>query len=69
MRSEIKTYRYSDHEMQRVQVVTLDGFDELDFLRPVFDERSFEKLCSLYRDFIIPKYSQVFGTLVHFYLP
>ena len=69
MHSEIKTYRYSEHEIQRVQVVKADSFDELDFLRPDFDKRSFEKLCTLYSDFIIPKYSWVFGILVHFYLP
>jgi hypothetical protein len=69
MRSEIFHYTLKDKKKLNVQAVCLDSFDELNFLKPDFDPSSFERLCDLYRDFIIPKYSRVFGTLVHFYLP
>ncbi len=69
MRSEIFHYTLKDKKKLNVQAVCLDSFDELNFLKPDFDLLSFERLCDLYRDFIIPKYSRVFGTLVHFYLP
>ena len=69
MDSRICHYTLSRGEHLNVQAVSFDSFDKLDFLRPDFDPVSFDKLCDLYRDFVIPKYSWAFGTLVHFRLP
>ncbi|MBR4462693.1 MAG: phosphodiester glycosidase family protein [Erysipelotrichaceae bacterium] len=69
MRSEIHHFTLADSSHLNVQSVHLDRFSDLQFLHPSFDSAGFHKLCDLYRDYIIPKYSFAFGTLVHFYLP
>ncbi len=69
MNSRILTFGLPKNHHQRVQAVSFDGFDELDFLRPDPDPQSFDQVFSLYRDYIIPKYRFVFGTLVFFHLP
>ena len=67
--SKVFQYTLSHGEHLNVQAVHADSFAELDFLRPDFDPLSFDKLCDLYRDFVIPRFPRIFGTLVHFYLP
>ncbi|MBQ6559846.1 MAG: phosphodiester glycosidase family protein [Erysipelotrichaceae bacterium] len=69
MNSEIHHLTLSDSSHLKVQSVHLDRFDDLRFLKPVSDPQAFHKLCDLYRDYIIPKYPLVFGTLIHFYAP
>ena len=68
MRSEIHHFSLSKNEHLNVQAVYPDRFSDLGFLRPDFDPLAFHKLCDL-RDYIVPKYSWAFGTLVHFYVP
>ena len=67
--SKVFQYTLSHGEHLNVQAVHADSFAELDFLRPDFDPLSFDKLCDLYRDYTIPRFPWIFGTLVHFYLP
>ena len=67
--SEIRTFKYTDDNIQKVQCVRLDSFEELNFFRPVFSGEAFERLFHLYRDFIIRKYSFIFGKIVLFHLP
>lgn len=67
--SKVFQYTLSHGEHLNVQAVRADSFAELDFLRPDFDPLSFDKLCDLYRDYTIPRFPWIFGTLVHFYLP
>jgi hypothetical protein len=69
MHSEIHHYVLSKGEHLNVQAVYPDRFPDLRFLRPSFDPLAFHKLCDLYRDYVVPKYALVFGTLVHFYVP
>lgn len=67
--SFIKTYTYDNNEIQRVQAVTLDSFEQLHFMFPKGDERTFEGIVNLYRNFIVPKAPYVFGRLILIYLP
>ena len=69
MKQEIREFRHKDGRLQRVQMVSLDDFDELKFFRPEPSSLSFERLYHLYHDYIIPKYSYVFGYLVLFHVP
>ena len=67
--STIKEYQFEKNPHQKVQVVTADSFDELNFLEPEFDPESFDKLKDLYVDYIIKKYKIIFGKIILFYLP
>lgn len=67
--SEIKTYRYPNGEIQRVQSVKLSGWDSLDFANPEPDIRTFRQICDLYENFIVFRYPFLFGTLIFFTLP
>lgn len=69
MKSEIRTFCYDDGSIQRVQVVNFEDFGSLKFIRPAYDPVSFDRLCSLFRDFMIRKYAAIFGKVVIFRLP
>lgn len=66
---EIREFRYANGDLQKVQVVRFDSFSEMDFLRPDYDPEGFDRLASLYEDFIIKRYAFVFGNLILFRLP
>ena len=69
MNSEILTFPYPDGEIQRVQVVRPDGWDDLEFLRPNPSERAFDGFCRIYEQHLIPAAPWVFGNIVMFRLP
>lgn len=69
MNSEIKEYCLQNNPHQKIQIVTADSFDDLNFVQPSFDEESFDKLRDLYVDYIVKKYRAIFGTIILFYLP
>ncbi len=69
MISNVHTFVYENKEIQRVQEVKLDSFESLNIFRPVYNKKSFDNLCDLYRDFIIPRYINVFGKIILFTLP
>lgn len=64
--SYIKTYQYDNGEIQRVQVITCDSFDNLQFFKPKGSQRAFEKIVDLYKNFIVPKCPWVFKKMVLF---
>lgn len=64
--SYIKTYQYDNGEIQRVQVITCDSFDNLQFFRPEGSEKAYGKIVDLYRNFLVPKCPWVFGKMVLF---
>ncbi len=66
--SEIKTFKYKNGEIQRVQIVRFGDFEKLQFFKPDYDELSFERLVGLYRDFIVKKYAPVLGKVIIFRL-
>lgn len=67
--SFIKTYTYDNGEIQRVQVVTMDSFEQLHFCFPKSSERSFATIVNLYRNFAVPKAPWLFGRMVLIYSP
>ena len=69
MKTDVRTIRYPDGEIQRVQSVTLPGWTSLEFERPLPNPGAFSQVCDLYEKFIIPKAPYLFGTLVFFSLP
>lgn len=69
MNSEILTFSDPDGEIQRVQVVCPDGWEDLEFLRPNPSESAFDGFCRIYEQFLIPAAPWVFGNIVMFRLP
>ena len=67
--SEVTSFKYPNGECQRVQKVAFDSWSQPEFLFPPFSERSFERLCDLYENYIIPKCPWIFGRLILFRLP
>lgn len=67
--SEVKTFSYASGEIQRVQVVRSDSFDDIDFVRPVGSRAAFEQFCNIYRNYLVPAAPMVFGRMILFYLP
>ena len=69
MNSEILTYSYPDGEIQRVQAVHLDRWEDLEFLRPNPSECALDGFCRIYEHHLIPAAPWVFGNIVMFRLP
>ena len=69
MNSEILTFSYPDGEIQRAQVVRLEKWEELEFLRPNPAEGAFDGFCRIYEQFLIPAAPYAFGNIVMFRLP
>ncbi len=67
--SEIRTFTYPNDDLQRLQCVRFDSFEELKLFQPQYTKDSFDKLCDLYRNFIVKKYPWVYGHLLLFTLP
>ena len=69
MNSQIHTFSYPDGEIQRVQLVRLDNWEELEYLSPDSSDRALGCFSEIYRKFLIPAAPWVFGNLVLFRLP
>ena len=69
MNSEILTFSDPDGEIQRVQVICPDSWDDLEFLRPNPSESAFDGFCRIYEQHLIPAAPWVFGNIVMFRLP
>ncbi|MBQ6425730.1 MAG: phosphodiester glycosidase family protein [Clostridia bacterium] len=69
VQSETKVYPLGDGEIQRVQIVRLNGWASLDFLHPETSDRVFAGIVSLYREFIVPACPWLFGRMILFRLP
>ena len=68
LQSKIHTFVHKDRTIQKVQCVTADASD-LHFFKTQPSEKAFEQVVSLYQNFIVPRYSALFGTLILFRLP
>ena len=70
MKSILKTYTYSDsNEIQRVQAVICDSWDDLFFLHPEYSEQAFINLGTFYKNVFAKRYGNFFGKSVLFRLP
>ena len=69
MESQIKTFTYPNGDIQRVQAVRLDSWDQLNFLELSGSPRTLGRFSGIYRDFLVPAAPWLFGNLVMFRLP
>ena len=69
MNSQIKTFTYSNGEIQRVQLVHLDSWDSLHFFRPHHTGPVIEQIANIYRTYLVPACPWIFGQMVLFTLP
>ena len=69
MRSEIRTFSYPNGELQRVQLVHLDSWDDIQFHKPIASDRAIACFERIYRKFLVPACPVLFGTMVLFRLP
>lgn len=69
MLSQIKTYTYPNGEIQRVQCVKLDRWEELHFAALSYEDPAFEGFCNIYRRYLLPTCPWIFGQMVMFRLP
>ena len=69
MESQIKTFSYPNGEIQRVQAVTLDSWESLEFLELSGSDRTLERFSGIYRDFLVPAAPWLFGNMIMFRLP
>lgn len=69
MESQIKVYNYPDGSIQRVQLVTLDSWQQLQFMHLPYAQASLDCFAHIYRTFLVPVCPWIFGNLVMFHLP
>lgn len=74
MNSEVKVFTRENGEIQRVQVVRLDDWSQLDFL--CLEQRSIEHqvkalkcFCDIYQNYLVPACPWIFPQMVMFSLP
>ena len=53
--SEIKTYTYTNKEIQRVQILRMEDWHHISFFQPAYSEDAFRQLCDLYSNYMVKK--------------
>ena len=69
MRSELHTFPMPEGEHQRVQLVQLDSWQQLESFSPQPARQALDCFAGIYRNYLIPACPWVFGNLVLFRLP
>ena len=69
MKSEIKVYRFSTGEIQRVQTVRMDSWERLAFQPLQYCSEALDCYSHIYRQFLVPKCPWLFGNMILFHLP
>ena len=69
MKTDIKEYTYPDGALQRVQRVTLDSWQDLEFLKLNYEDPAITCFADIYRLFLVPACPWLFGNMVMFWLP
>ena len=69
MESQIFTFPGTGDEIQRLQLVRFDNWEDLNFWQPEPSERAFSCFRHIYQQYLIPAAPWVFGSLVMFRLP
>ena len=69
MQSEIKTIAYANGEIQKVQIVRWDRWEQLDFLTPEQAPEALDRFAAIYRNYLVPAAPWIFGHMVLFQLP
>lgn len=69
MNDGVSTYTFENGEIERIQRVTLPGWENLSFLRTKPEKEAFLRLTNLYAGFLVPRKPEIFGRLALFCLP
>lgn len=69
MQSEVRTFSYPNGEIQRVQLVCWENWQQLAFWKPAYSEASLGCFERIYRQFLVPACPWLFGNMVMFRLP
>ena len=69
MHSEIKTITYPNGDIQRIQTLRWDSWQQLEFFRPTPSPDALVSFERIYRKFLVPACPWIFGNLVLFRLP
>ena len=69
MQSEIKTIAYANGEIQKVQIVRWDRWEQLEFLTPEQAPEALDRFAAIYRNYLVPAAPWIFGHMVLFQLP
>lgn len=69
MNSEIRLLTYPNGEIQRVQLVRLDDWKSLEFLKLSYSPRALDCFADIYRKYLVPACPWLFGNMVMFHLP
>lgn len=69
MDSQIKVITYPNGEIQRVQILKLENWSRLDFLRLPYAQESLKCFSDIYREYLVPGCPWIFGNMVMFHLP
>ena len=69
MDSEIRVFTHPDGTIQRVQRVTLENWEQLNFLNLNYSEGALDCFAQILRQYLIPACPWIFGQLVLFHTP
>ena len=69
VQSVLHTMHRPGNEIQRIQCVTAERWEDLFFTEPKSSPDAFDQMVQLYRDYIIPRYGRFLHTFVLFHLP
>ena len=69
MTQEVKVFTYDNGEIQRVHVVRMDDWSNLDFLQSKGDKRALQCFYDIYKNFLIPTMPWIFPQMVMFQIP
>ena len=69
MQSQIHKFSYPDGEVQHVQLVRLDSWEQLDFLYPNPCDEALGCFADIYRQYLVPACPWIFGNMIMFRLP
>lgn len=69
MDSQIRVFQYPNGEIQKVQTVHLDSWEELNFLPMEYGDGALDCFAHIYRKFLVPAQPWVFGNMVMFHIP
>lgn len=69
MDSEIRVFSHPDGTIQRVQRVTLENWEQLNFLNLSYSEGALDCFAQILRQYLIPACPWIFGQLVLFHIP
>ena len=69
MTSEVKVYNYPNGEIQRVFVLKVEEWSQLEFLRLNYHEAALDCFYDIYQNYHVPACPYLFDQMVLFYLP